>query len=114
MKAGGDYTDDGSANIVQNHSLADDIFASSKFALPQAFCDHRRRVRAQPVFVGGECPSHDRVHPKNFKKARGDHFAMQPLRLSIAGEIEASGTISSHAGEGGDSSAANPGSWDMR
>jgi hypothetical protein len=68
---------------------------------PQAFSDHRRWVRAQAVFIGGEGPAHEWIDAQNLKEAGGNHFAMQAFRFSIAGKIESDRTVSSHARERG-------------
>jgi hypothetical protein len=78
-----------------------DIFAAAKFALPQAFSDRRRWVRAPAVFIGGEGPAHEWIDAQNLKEAGGNHFAMQAFRFSIAGKIESDRTVSSHARERG-------------
>ena len=101
MKAGGNNPHDGSAHIVQNHPLADNIFASAEFALPQAFSDHHSRVCANAIFISGKCATQDRIDTENLKKTRGNHFAVQTFWFAVSGKLEPSGAVGSHACKGG-------------
>ena len=97
MKAGWDYADNGSAHVVKNQSLADDVRSRTKFALPQAFRDHGSRIGAQVIFFLTERTAHHRIYAEDFKKTCGNHFTMQAFWFTVARKIESDGAVSCHA-----------------
>src|SRR6266511_2445345 len=78
-ESGRGHTDDGERMRLQCDALADDRYISGESALPKAVAQHRHRMRARRLVIGGgQRATNDRVHAQNLKILSGNklHFSL--------------------------------------
>ena len=100
VEARRNHADDGEVPAIEGEILAQDIWRSTEFALPQAFADERDGGRSALLFRWREGASKDGIHAEQREEAAGDELSVYLLRFALAGEAEGGATSDSHRGEG--------------
>src|SRR5205807_4273676 len=95
----GEHTDHRVWVAVQRNHATDDAWVAGEPPLPQGVAQEDDPLRTRPTLLFPEIASLHGAHSEEPKHVPGDQFALEPVRLVCAGEVERLVVVGSHVRE---------------